>query len=233
MRAPLPLSTLVLSCVTCLALAAPGCNSPPTAIPEATPAAIPGAAPASEWKPLFDGKTLESWKRTPFPGETEPRVEDGQLLIPRGDPMTGATYTGHFPREGYEIELEAMRVDGGDFFCGLTFPVGKGHASLILGGWGGGVTGISSINHRDASENETTTYRQYETGQWYKVRLVVTPTTIEAWLDDERIVDVETTGKEIEVRADIEGARPLGLSTYRTTGAIRNLRWRAVSGDDA
>ncbi|MEZ5299675.1 MAG: hypothetical protein R3F11_03245 [Verrucomicrobiales bacterium] len=30
------------------------------------------------------------------------------------------------PADGYEIELEARRVSGSDFFCGLTFPVGPG-----------------------------------------------------------------------------------------------------------
>ena len=36
----------------------------------------------------------------------------------------------------YELRLEAKRVEGGDFFCGLTFPVGKEYCTLILGGWG-------------------------------------------------------------------------------------------------
>lgn len=185
------------------------------------------------WKPLFDGKTLAGWKKTEFGGSLDARVEDGKLILPLGEPMTGVTWTKDFPRTGYEIDLEAQRVDGQDFFCGLTFPAGEGHASLILGGWGGGVSGISSINGRDASENETMFYREFEKGKWYAVRLRVTREAIEVWLDgdpavDDPIVDLETTGKKIDVRADIRLATPLGLSTWRTAAALRNIRWRPV-----
>ena len=51
-------------------------------------------------------------------------VKDGQILLHFGSEMTGITWTGELPRIDYEIKLEAMRVDGTDFFCGLTFPVG-------------------------------------------------------------------------------------------------------------
>lgn len=60
------------------------------------------------------------------------------------------------PVMNYELSLEAMRVDGSDFFCGLTFPVGSNFCSFIVGGWGGGVVGLSSLNSEDASQNETT-----------------------------------------------------------------------------
>ena len=56
--------------------------------------------------------------------------------------MTGITWTNEMPRMGYEISLEAMRVEGSDFFCGLTFPVGKDYLSLIVGGWGGRRGGV-------------------------------------------------------------------------------------------
>ena len=48
--------------------------------------------------------------------------------------MTGVTWTRDFPKSNYEIRLEAMRVEGSDFFCGLTFPYQKAHATLVLGG---------------------------------------------------------------------------------------------------
>ena len=66
-----------------------------------------------------------------------------------------------------------MRVEGSDFFVGLTFPVRDSHASLIVGGWAGSVVGISSIDGRDASENETTEVMKFKNGQWYKFRLRV------------------------------------------------------------
>src|SRR3954463_5830579 len=91
------------------------------------------------WKDLFDGKTLTGWKQTGFTGD-DTTVEDGKIVIPMTDRLLGITYTGDaVPKVNYEVELEARRVDGSDFFVGLTFPVADSHASLILGGWGGAV----------------------------------------------------------------------------------------------
>jgi 3-keto-disaccharide hydrolase len=194
--------------------------------PSGAPPAPPTPPPAAAWRPLFDGKTLEGWKKTEFGGEAEPRVEDGRLILPAGEPMTGVTWTRDFPKVDYEIELEAMKVDGNDFFCGLTFPVKEGSASLILGGWGGNVCGISCIDGHDASENETTFPREFEDRRWYRVRVRVTKAALEAWLGEEKIVDVETEGKRIQVRGDIAASKPLGLATYRTTAALRDVKWR-------
>jgi 3-keto-disaccharide hydrolase len=194
----------------------------------ATGCGAPGetAVKEPEWRPLLDGSTLAGWEKADFTGEEDPRIEGGSLIIPSGQPMTGVRYAREFPRSDYEIEMEAMRVEGSDFFCGLTFPVEDSHASLILGGWGGGVCGVSSFDGLDASENETTTYREFTKGKWYRVRLRVTEGSIEAWLDEERIVAVTTEGLRIDVRGDIRPCLPLGLATYRTKGAIRKLRWR-------
>jgi hypothetical protein len=187
------------------------------------------AAPVDSWRPLLDGASLAGWETADFGGAESPRIEGGNLVIPPGQPMAGVRATREFPGTNYEIAMDAMRVEGSDFFCGLTFPVKGSHASLILGGWGGGVCGVSSFDGLDASENETTTYKEFANGRWYRVRLRVTDGSIEAWLDEEKIVGVVTDGLSIDVRGDIRPCRPLGLATYRTKGAIRNLRWRPVT----
>src|SRR5262247_2068084 len=87
------------------------------------PAAPPDSAKAVEWKSLFDGKTLAGWKVTDFAGRGEVNVKDGRIILESGS-MTGVTWTNDLPRMNYEISLDAMRVEGSDFFCGLTFPVG-------------------------------------------------------------------------------------------------------------
>ena len=186
-------------------------------------------AAAPEWINLFDGKTLGNWQSTRFGGEGDVTVENGQIVMSTGNDMTGITWKGDPPaRINYEIELEAMRVDGHDFFCGLTFPVGKDPCSLILGGWGGGMTGLSSLDYRDASENETSQWIGYQNDRWYRIRLRVTPDKIEAWIDDKQIVNVETAGRKIGIRVEVEPSKPLGIATWRTTGAVRSIRLRKL-----
>ena len=180
------------------------------------------------WEKLFDGKTLYGWKEAEFVGHNEVKVEDGKILMLVGDDITGITYTNEVLRMNYEVYLEAARIDGSDFFCALTFPVGKDPCSLIVGGWGGGLVGLSSLDGSDASQNETTSYRSFETGKWYHIRLRVTSGQIEAWIEDDKVVDVKTTGRTISIRIEVERSRPFGIATYRTTGAIRDIRWRQL-----
>jgi hypothetical protein len=188
-----------------------------------------------EWKRLFDGKSLAGWKRTEFPGAAEVRVEKAfrggpaAVVVEAGERLNGFHRAGSMPKTNYEIALEVMKIHGSDFMCGLTFPVGESHATLILGGWGGPVVGISSIDNLDASENATTRYKDFATDRWYRVRLRVTPKKIEAWLDNEQIVDQEITGRKIGLRSgDMHLQIPLGLATFRTSAAYRDIRMREV-----
>jgi hypothetical protein len=195
---------------------------------------LAGCAAPDGWHSLFDGKTLAGWQRSEFDGGGAPRAEDGRLILPASESgLTGVRREAAFAPGDYEVELEAMRVDGRDFFCGITFPVAGSHASLIVGGWGGMVCGISSLEGMDAANNETTTAREFETGKWYRVRLRVTGEGIEAWLGEEKIVGVVTEGRKIGVRSDIDASKPFGLSSWRTTAALRNIRWRRVPPDSA
>lgn len=177
---------------------------------------------------LFDGKNLGLWNITDFGGQGDVYVKDDSIIMEMGNDMTGITWAGPVVRMNYEITLDAKRVTGSDFFCGLTFPVGENPCSLILGGWGGQVCGLSNIDYYDAANNETTRIIQFENGKWYHVRLRVTSTKIEAWLDDEKIVDIETTGRKIDIRPEVDLAQPLGISTWQTAGAVRNIRLKKL-----
>jgi len=186
------------------------------------------AAQADEPISLFDGQSLGQWKSTDFGGQGEVSVQDGAIHMAMGSYMTGITWTGPVVRMNYEITLEAMRVAGNDFFCGLTFPVGERPCTLVLGGWGGSVCGLSSIDYYDASENPTTRIVSFETGKWYFVRLRVTPDRIQAWLDGEDLVDFETTDHKIGIRMEVEESQPLGIATWNTAGAVRNIKVRRL-----
>ncbi len=83
----------------------------------------------------------------------------------------------------------------------MTFPVQKDTCSFVLGGWGGGLTGLSNLDGNNASENETTGYHDFEQNKWYKIKVRVTKTKMQVWIDDARVVDVVYTDKKIGIRS--------------------------------
>ena len=190
----------------------------------------PGAEADQQSLPLFDAKELGHWKPTDFGGQGEVKIENGQLILTHGDALTGVTWQGELPAKiNYDIELDAQRVDGTDFFCGLTFPVNDDSASLIVGGWGGGLCGISCLDYNDAANNETTKILEFKNKKWYHIRLRVIPDRLLAWIDDKKIVDVSTKDKKISVRHEVDASQPLGLASYQTTAAIKNIKLRKLN----
>jgi hypothetical protein len=214
-----------------------GCASsgsiPAPVEPESAAAAAPAADPypAGEWVSLFDGATLAGWRILrdyDFTGAGEVAVADGAIVLGAGQSLTGIARAGVVPRDNYEVSLEAQRLEGRDFFCGLTFPVGEEHSTLIVGGWGGGVVGLSNVDGLDATENDTTTGFDVENGRWYAIRLRVTAAKIEMWIDGERIIDLDRPQKRFDVWIQQQPARPLGIATYETRAALRDVRVRRL-----
>jgi hypothetical protein len=202
------------------------------------PKATPRSQAATQgWQLLFDGKTLRGWAQSGFEAEGAVRVQNpfrggpGAVVVEHGTTLSGITWTrgAELPRTNYEITLEAMKLDGSDFFCGLTFPVGSAACTFIVGGWGGSVVGISSIDHSDASGNETTQEMEFSEDRWYRIRVRVTEERIEAWIDDDQKVDVEIKGRRITLRGgDIQKSLPFGIATYMTRAALRDIRLRRL-----
>jgi len=193
----------------------------------------PSRSAEPEWRPLFDGKTLDGWKETEFTRHGTVRVENGTIILGKGA-MTGITRTRPFPKSNYELRLEAVRLEGLDFFAGITFPVKDSFCSWIVGGWGGSVVGLSSIDGDDASENETSTSRQFEQGHWYSLALRVTDSWIQAWIDNEKVIEVSITGRKIDLRpGEIDLSAPFGIASYSTVAGLRKLEYRELpAGQD-
>lgn len=192
-------------------------------------AALMGTATGQDWRPLFDGKSLQGWRETPFTGRGPVRVEKGTIVLGAGKPMTGITRTGGYPKSDYEVRLEAARLEGNDFFASLTFPVQDSFCTWVTGGWGGDIVGLSSLDGWDASDNETRSYFNFENGRWYVLRLRVTEDRIQAWIDEQRIVNVSVTGRSIGLRmGEIKLSAPFGLASYATTGALRKIEYRLL-----
>ncbi len=193
----------------------------------------PASEDAADWQPLFDGKSLDGWEileqaKTSFANHGKVHVQEGELRLEKGEPATGIRYKEEFPNSGYELSLEAMRIEGQDFFCGLTFPVGQSPCTLIVGGWGGGVVGLSNVDDQSAVENQTTHFQKFENGKWYAIKLRVTDKQVAVWIGDEQIIELPTESKKFSVWWEQEPVRPLGIASWYTSSALRNVRWRKL-----
>jgi hypothetical protein len=195
------------------------------------------AAPSERWQSLFDGRSLAGWVQTGFEGGGAVRVErpfrgsGGAIVIEAGTTLSGLTWRdgASLPRTNYELALEAMRLRGGDFFCCLTFPVGRSAGSFVVGGWGGTQVGLSSVDRLDASQNETAREMEFADDRWYRIRVRVTEAKIEAWIDETKCVDLPRAGRTIGLRpGEIQKSLPLGVATYMTRAALREIRLRRL-----
>ena len=230
----------VASAVVLLGTVLHGCDSackrgeprPGTALdPAQSEVPQPSTARPGEWVSLFDGRTLAGWKvldEVFFEDHGPVSVKDGMLVLGTGQLLTGIAWKGGFPKSNYEVVLDGMRMEGGDFFCGMTFPVGDARCTWINGGWGGTAVGLSNVNGYHAAENETTTGKDFQNGRWYRLRLRVSEPKIEAWIDDEQAIDLERADRTFSVWPEQEAVDPFGVATYATTGALRNIRARRL-----
>lgn len=229
-----------------LEIAASDAASTTAAATEAKPSAeeaseTPEASPAPPEDPnrfvLFDGESLGNWESIEFGGEGDVVVdpEAKAIEVDFGAIMTGVKWTEEPPAtSNFEIEFEARKLDGNDFFCALTFPVKKSHATFVIGGWGGGIVGISSVDDLDASENETMNVEGFENGVWYRIKVRVTDDRIDAWIDQRHMVDLELEDKKISLRpGDIELCVPVGIAAFMTRAQYRDIQWRNLTPEEA
>ncbi|MBN1559653.1 DUF1080 domain-containing protein [candidate division KSB1 bacterium] len=175
---------------------------------------------------LFNGRDLTNWIVTDFGTQGMVKVENGMLILNMGEGATGVTWNGDFalPTMNYEISLQAMRVDGNDFFCGMTFPVNADFLTLIVGGWNGTVVGLSSLDGYDASENETGAYKSFQKKRWYAIKLRVQHNIVQVWIDGKEIIYCDTTGRELSIRSEVLLSRPFGIASWYTKAALKDIR---------
>jgi hypothetical protein len=182
-----------------------------------------------KWKALFPDEGIEGWEVSDFGSQGEVRRDGELLVLEKGHPLTGINYKLAFPKENYELEFSAQRIEGNDFLCGLTFPVADEFCSFIGGGWGGGVVGLSSVDGYDAAENATSLYYTFENKRWYKFRLRVDSKNITGWIDDKEVIQQEREGHKFSTRIEVYVSRPLGLCAFSSKVALRDLRYRKLT----
>ncbi|MBK8101170.1 MAG: DUF1080 domain-containing protein [Planctomycetes bacterium] len=185
-----------------------------------------GCALAPPWQPLHCGDPQHGWRSSEFGGDGSIAFADDTLELGMGNPLTGVTCTAAIPSGDYELEFEAARRLGNDFFCGLTFPVGDAYLTLILGGWGGALCGFSSLDGLDAARNATRTLRHFPHDAFVRIRLIVTPTGVTAFVDDQPLCSCDPSRHRLSLRPEVELSRPFGVAAFSTAATLRGMRWR-------
>ncbi len=205
------------------------------AFPTVSVANETGSEPSAEKISILDGKQSTTWKvisKYMYERHGNVSVKDGVVRLEAGDPATGIRFEGDRPTIDYELSLEARRIKGNDFFCGVTFPIGKNYCSLIVGGWGGQVVGLSNINDEAAIDNETCDFVNFEQNRWYSIRLQVTKEKILVWLDGEKQIDVEAGDRNFSIWLEQEPAQPLGITTWHTSAEFKNIRLKKLNAEE-
>jgi hypothetical protein len=189
---------------------------------------LPRVAAAWQSLPLQAGP--QAWASVNFGGEGEVGFDGESIRMGFGSPLTAVAWQGPLPLPSeYEIEVLAARLNGSDFFCALNLPIGEQSASVVLGGWGGALCGLSCIDGEDASMNATRSFRGFERGRSYRLRVRVDAQQVQAWVDDELLFVHAREGVEFSLRTEVLPAGRLALSCFQTSTRIDGLRWRPLN----
>ncbi|MBM4035674.1 MAG: DUF1080 domain-containing protein, partial [Planctomycetes bacterium] len=182
-----------------------------------------------EWQSLFDGKTLKGWRVADVgsaAGHGRVYTRDGSLILEKGTGSTDIAWTEEVPSADYEFSLEAMRVEGTSSFCHIAFPVGASHAYLVGGGTDDVV--LHYIDRSHEPRNETTRKVAFEQRRWYEIRLRVTTARVTVWLDGKKVIDFADAERRLSLAPEWRHLLPLGVGTWQTTAALRNIRLRRI-----
>lgn len=188
-----------------------------------THASIEDSADEQRWMPwqnIFDGKSLDGWRHADKGNAT---VENGQIILDTSEGACTIVASRDLPKTNYELSLVAKRFSGTDF-CSTTFAVGDRECTLIVGGYGGEIVGLGTLDGRRADNNETTHRIRFENNHWYTVRMRVTAELIRVWLDDEELIDLPMAGRTIAPH--VANLAPLGVYAWQGKSAIRSIRLR-------
>jgi hypothetical protein len=193
---------------------------------------------------LFDGKTLGGWRAVTgprFAGREKARVVDGQIVLEvavsdmegvRAEVRTGIAWTREFPKMNYEVRMNAMETASAHHgFCQFTFPVGSSACTLRAGAWSG--VALSTVDGADSNANPTFTQMAFEPGRWYRLRLRVSRGRIEAWVDEQQVINLRTAGHRLAPWWPLDASRPFGVANHRGALHLRDIMVRPVRGPAA
>jgi hypothetical protein len=186
------------------------------------------------WEDLFDGKTLNGWTRMTrgwfrYAGGSV-KIEDGQLRLSHGSYGVGISRNAA-PNTNYEVRVEAMRVSGHRDIASLHFSVGDAVCNLAVGGFDSGdVVALDQVDRKPGDNNATTRHVRFESNRWFVVRLRVTDDRIQAWIDQEQLINLPRRGHAFSTSRD---AGPFGVFAWAGISAIRSIRMRQLKPEAA
>ena len=155
----------------------------------------------TDWTNLFDSKTLNGLERQTrgcfAEGTGEVSVNDGKLVLSHtGGFGIGIASTLRVPTVDYEVNIEAMRIEGLEF-ASLHFPFHESAYSLSVGSGADHVVGIWFVDGKRGDENATTRRIAFKNNRWYRIRLRVCRRRIQAWIDGEQMFDLSTESSKL------------------------------------
>ena len=186
------------------------------------------------WGLLFDRRTLRGWRpveRFTVDGQAkaggQAAVEGGRLVIDMGAPFTGLVWTEEFPKRNYEVRVAVTLLSRPNDF-GITFPVGESACVLRAPGAYGNTVGLDLLDGKPGRENTTKRPLNFPVRLSYEVRLRVTDTRVQAWADDDQVIDVPTEDHTFELPESRQPTAPFGLSAWGAKVAVRDVRIRLL-----
>ena len=66
---------------------------------------------------IFDGDVLGYWGKSEYKNGGEIEVKDSCIIVGMGRELSGITWNGPVLQMNYEINLDAIRLEGYDFFA--------------------------------------------------------------------------------------------------------------------
>ena len=197
-------------------------------------AACQQQAPVGEWQTMFDGETLDGWKKAAENTESIV-VEDGTIKC-SGD-RSHLFYNGKF--KNFEMEAEVKTLEhsnSGIYICteyqGENFPQ-KGYEVQINNSFRGPVSSPERRKTGSLSGIRNIYYPFVKDNEWFKVRIKVVENFVEIFLNDVKVNEYTESenpwrGEEAKDRRLGEGTIALQAHDPGSTTYFRNLRIKAL-----
>ena len=193
---------------------------------------------AEEWKPLFDGKSLDGWEQKG--GEAKYRVEDGQV-VGTSVPNTGNSFLcttknyGDFilelefkvdPRLNSGVQIRSQCFDVPMEVAGKKIPAGRVHGYQVEidpsdRAWSGGIYDEGRRGWLNNLENNEAARKAFKQDDWNQFRVECRGDGIKTWLNGVPAADLK------------DGMTPEGIIALQVHGVgaekePREVRWRNI-----